>query len=476
MMGIDPGGIIRRAFRNKEDALRKALKIGAAVVVALVLVAALLVFSKLRSLGTPEFKQGLLDQARSYLGVPVEAKSLDIALLEGVRLEGVTIANPPGFPGPLLTADAFVLRYSLWPLLRGRLEIRELVARKPALAVVSDARGVFNYEKLGGGTAASASPSAGAPSSTGGGAPSFLRRIVISRLAMEDGGLKVAEGKAVFLRAEGVGFESAIAVAGREAEGKGSASIKSLVLGESLFLRDVKAPMTLTAEAVRLSPVSGRLAGGAVKGDIRLRLKPSLQYTMSLEVEGAAVETLLKEAGAAPGTRGKLKARASLSGTAGLPTVKGKGAAEVQDCALSESRVFKLLAEVLQLPELAEPRFETCRMEFDLAGVRARTPVLVLKGPALELSGHGTYNLTSSALDYDLTLVLPQKVYHKLTARAVRGAFKEREDGSASLDFKVTGTSTDPKVDLAARLAKAGAAEVVKGGLGRIFGKKDKKN
>lgn len=212
-----------------------------------------------------------------------------------------------------------------------------------------------------------------------------------------------------------------------------------------------------------------------MEGDIRFALKPSLRYTMRFEVNGSSVKTLLAEAKAAPTATGTLAAKASFTGTAGLPTLKGNASAEVRDCALTGAPVMKALAVGLQLPELADPRFEHCRAEFDIVGVQARTPVLVLKGPALELTGKGIYNLQSSSLDYDMTLLLPGSVYRKVTAKAIRGAFKEREDGSASIDFKVTGTSSAPKVDLAARLASSAAVEVAKSGLSRLFGKKKSK-
>ena len=64
------------------------------------------------------------------------------------------MANPAPFPGDLMTADAFVLRYRLRPLLAGQLEVERLALEKPALNVLMDAKGGFNYEKLGGGASA----------------------------------------------------------------------------------------------------------------------------------------------------------------------------------------------------------------------------------------------------------------------------------------------------------------------------------
>ena len=85
---------------------------------------------------------------------------MDISLLSGVTLKGIAIANPAPFPGDFLTADAFVLRYRLRPLLAGRVEVERLALEKPALALAMDARGGFNYEKLGGSACEEGAPPA----------------------------------------------------------------------------------------------------------------------------------------------------------------------------------------------------------------------------------------------------------------------------------------------------------------------------
>ena len=84
------------------------------------------------------------------MGADVRVKEMDISLLSGVTLRGIVVANPAPFPGDLLAAEAFVLRYRLRPLLAGRVEVERLSLEKPALALAMDARGAFNYEKLGG--------------------------------------------------------------------------------------------------------------------------------------------------------------------------------------------------------------------------------------------------------------------------------------------------------------------------------------
>ena len=126
----------------------------------------------------------------------------------------------------------------------------------------------------------------------------------------------------------------------------------------------------------------------------------------------------------------------------------------------------------LQLPELANPSFDECRMEFTLGGNRVQTPVLSLKGAAVQMTGKGTMSLATSALDYDMNLALAKSLVDKIGVKELRAAFRDRGDGFAAVDFKVTGTSDRPQTDLAARIGKAAATQALKDQAGKLFGKK----
>ncbi len=444
--------------------MKKALLVVAGVFVVLVLAGFLYAARLVSSLNTPAFKAQVLDQASAAVGTKVDVKAMDIDVLSGVTLQGVTVKNPAPFTGSLATAEEVVLRYRLSSLLAGRVDVQRLSLRKPVLTLAMDPKGTFNYEKL----AATSPKSASGPPS---GASSMLR-LVISRLAVEDASVSMVDDrKASFLKVEDADLESAFTVTGGVAEGKGKASIATLALADMLFVRGVVAPLEMSKEAVRLSPIHGKVAGGDVTGDLKLDLKAA-RYTMSLDVKGAQVDALLKDSGSSPAMTGSLLAKASFEGTGGLPTMKGRGQADVADCKLVKSTVMALLAGVLQLPELQNPSFEQCRMEFTLGGNRVQTPVLSLKGKALQLTGNGAMNLANNGLDYDMSLALAQSLLDKVGVKEIRAAFRDRGDGFSALDFKVTGTSDRPQTDIASRIGKAAATQVLKDQAGKLFGKK----
>jgi hypothetical protein len=83
-------------------------------------------------------------------------------------------------------------------------------------------------------------------------------------------------------------------------------------------------------------------------------------------------------------------------------------------------------------------------------------------------------NMETSALDYNLTLALAAPLLNKITVPELRSAFVDRGDGFSTLAFDLTGTTLEPRTNLAAKMAKAAAREAAVSGLGRLFGKKKK--
>ena len=130
--------------------MKKLLKLLLLVVVILLVLAGGALFLANRYLQSPAFKEKVLAAAHDALGTNVQISELQASLWEGIVLKGVTVANPQGFNGSLLTADAFVLRYRLLPLLYRKLEVQELSLTAPVVVLARNDKGEWNYDKLGG--------------------------------------------------------------------------------------------------------------------------------------------------------------------------------------------------------------------------------------------------------------------------------------------------------------------------------------
>ena len=439
--------------------MKKILTAAVVLVLVLVVLVAGVGLYAMRRLNPAELRKTILAQAKATLGTELRVDKMDISLLSGVTLEGVAIQNPAPFKGDLLTAEAFVLRYRLMPLLRGNVEVERLALEKPALALAMDQRGVFNYEKLGGGSSA---PTGALP-----------LRLVMKSLGVEDGMLVMNDAaKAQLLAMNDVDFRSAIEVAGGVAQGKGDVTIGSVNVADMLFVRKVGAPLTVSKEKVTLAPIRGSFGGGTLTGDVTVHLKGGFRYTTEVALKGAKVQTLLEEAKSPAALTGTLTGKARFEGSGGLPTIRGKGSADVASCRAEGSRVLALLSTVLQVPELANPDFESCRVEFQQTGSRFATPVVQMIGDAVRLTGGGTLNIDTSALDYQMTLALSPKLFAKITRPELRGGFTTRQDGFAAIDFKLFGTTLEPKTDLLSRVGKAAATEAAKQGVNRLLKRK----
>src|SRR5437867_3873889 len=207
--------------------MKKILLAGGAVVVLLFVAGFGYAAYLLHSLNTPEFKKTLLERAKATVGAEVLVKEMDISVLSGVTLKGVTIANPAPFPGNLLTADAFVLRYRLRPLLSGRLEVERLALERPVVALAMDSTGPFTYEQLGGG--AKAAPSKGSPAS--GPAAASPIELILKKLAVDNAEILMQDAtKAPLMKVQDFDLDSAFTVVGAAALGSGTARIATLSL------------------------------------------------------------------------------------------------------------------------------------------------------------------------------------------------------------------------------------------------------
>ncbi len=441
--------------------LKRAVVAVAAIVLASGLALALAAAYYLRSLDQPEARQALLERAGAALGAPITARSSELSLLSGLRLQGVSVGNPPPFKGELLTADAFVLRYRLLPLLRGRLEVQRLALERPSLRVLSGGAGGSNVERL-----LARPPAAGRPQPRSG---ALKVALILSQLTVKDGALQAADPKgAMLIDVEAANLSAGFELSEGRLEGSGKVKLGRARLANGLGVTDLEATLQTSGRELRLSPIHARLAGGDLVGDVTLSLADR-PYTVRVEVKGAQMQTFLAEMNSVRSFSGRLEAKAGLEGTGGLPTLKGKGQAQVADCKVEHDAVLSLLAATLRVPELARPDLEQCKVEFSLARAILTNPLVSLRGPALQLSGQGTTHLESHALDYELTLALANSLLQRVPAKEMRAAFQDRGDGFSTIDFKVTGTAAAPETDLLSRLGKAAAAEVAKGGLQKLL-------
>jgi uncharacterized protein involved in outer membrane biogenesis len=441
----------------------KALK----VVGILLVLAALILGGGLwylsRYVRSPQFQATVRAAAEKSLGANVTIREMNVSLREGVTLRGIVMANPPGFAGDLLTADAFVLRYRLWPLLQKKIAIQKLAIEQPVLTLVRDASGTFNYEKLG--TPKTAAPAGGGREPAPGG-PAL--DVDLSAIVIRDGELSVVNdtGKRL-VKLAGLGLETSVALRGQAMTGRGAARIEEINVANAILVRQVKAPVTIGAE-IELAPVRGQWAGGSVDGTLTMRTTGGFRYRLDLTARDANVATLLREMGTQPSLTGQLQLTAKLEGTGGLATITGGGRAEVVNGQLTGVALLNLLGTLLQVPELQNLQFRECVLEYTLTNHVMQTPVIRLTAPLVQMTGRGAMELQNYTLQHTFTLALAESLLAQ-APNEIRRAFSRRDDGFLTIEFNVTGPYDAPKTDLSQRLLKGAGQQLLDKGLKKLF-------
>lgn len=434
----------------------KALKLVLVLVIVLVVILGAGALYLNHYVQSPAFKDTVLAAAKQSLGAQVNVTDMQVSLLSGVTLRGIAIANPPGFDGNLLTADAFVLRYRLLPLLQKRIAIERLAVEKPVITLVCNEQEEWNYDKL---AAAKRSPGAAAPA--GGGGSGSPLDVVLSSLALDHGDVFLRSGNKSLLEIRDVVFSSAVNLAGNKLTGTGKARIATITVANSLFVTELAAPVVITPDAVQLNPLTGACAGGTISGQAGLALSPAFKYLADVQLKDSDLPTLLQQAGVTKKViDGKLQLACQLEGTGGLPTITGTGRAEMTGGQLINNPTLNLLATLLQVDELRTLKFDQCRLEFTIANNQMQTPVIRLSSPHVQIDGSGTVSLADYSLDHRLTLALAQGLLDRVP-KEIRGIFTDRGDGFLTLDFRVYGPYDAPKTDIKERLVKGATGQLL---------------
>jgi hypothetical protein len=295
--------------------------------------------------------------------------------------------------------------------------------------------------------------------------------VSLSRIEMTHASVvMLGENNKELLRISDANFSSAVDLAGDKLIGVGKASIGLVDAAGSVFVRNVATPVSITSEAVKLTPLTGKLADGDITGEAGLALTGQSKYSVNLQVKNADVAKLLQEAGVNKRvlTGGKLQLTTGLTGTGGLATMAGTGRAEIVGGQLADIPVLSMLASLLQVPVLRELKFDECLLEFSLADNVMQTPVISLKATQVQVFGKGTVSLADYSLNHTFTLALGKGALEN-APKEVRAIFTQREDGFQTIDFKVWGPYDSPKTDIQQRLVKGAAEQLLQKGLQKFL-------
>lgn len=258
--------------------MRRAL-----LVIGLVLVVGAAALAALPFLLTPASLAAQLQQAvKSATGRTLELAGrprLSLWPEIAIELDGVELSNPPGmFKGRIAAVERLRVKVALGPLLRGEIDVKELVAVRPKLSLVVDGEGRSNF--------AFASATADQPANRGGGSagPADLR---MPPLIIEDGEFKyIDERSGTALAVSNVDLVLAPSSPGGPVEATGALVWNDQRLALTLY---VKSPGSLAADGSPIDmTINGPLVSAAFSGRARLSDGLALAGTVELSTPSLA--------------------------------------------------------------------------------------------------------------------------------------------------------------------------------------------
>ncbi len=249
----------------------------------------------------------------------------------------------------------------------------------------------------------------------------------------------------------------------------------SLAIGELVFsgaqLKELDITVAAADGTLRLHPLTARLYGGSYAGDVRLDVrgtKPKL--SVNEQLENITLAALLSDTRGAANLSGSgnVGIKASASGdTVGelLERLSGNASFALSDGIYKgvdlwyEIRRARALIKKAAVPEKpADPH--TAVSEFSgtlqFAGGQVNNPDFRAAIPFMRLTGNGSFNLLSEAVDYTLQARVID------TPTFGEGEELDKLEG-LTLPVRITGTASEPKVKVdLGELVKDAAKDAVK--------------
>lgn len=267
----------------------------AALVVLVIVAAAVVPYL----VDTPRIQAYIATAATQTLRRPVKFSSvwLRVLPLPAVELHGLEVADDPSFgAAPFLRLDTGRVRLKVVPLLTGRVELGDVVLKKPVITIIQAADGRLNISTLG--TTTEPRPPSRPGRTTG--APAAVAPVAVTRVMVDDGLVTYV------------------------ARGKGEVPAQYRLSGVDVTLTGGGTQITFKGDA-RLQPgdVGLTVRDGIVAVGARPLTEASLRGKVT--IDGKDVTSLAAVAiGPTPALGGGVKGTLALGGTVGAPTAAGE--------------------------------------------------------------------------------------------------------------------------------------------------------
>ncbi|HXC57920.1 MAG TPA: AsmA family protein [Steroidobacteraceae bacterium] len=251
---------------------------------------------------------------------------------------------------------------------------------------------------------------------------------------------------------------------------KGSFNVGQIKVGGA-HLTQLSAAIDVADAQARFAPLAAKLYGGSYSGNIGLDMRQATpRLTMDEHLSGIDIAALMKEYADSKRLSGRGNLDVKLAGlgrngAALLKTLTGTISTDLQNGAVEGVDIWYAIAQaqsLIQKRQLAaatntkRTAFENFKTSADVVNGVATTKDLLITSQLLRITGAGSTNLVTQALDYKVTATVL-----KTPPGADEGT---AQLARASIPVNITGTLEDPKVrpDLAGMAKERVKQEVEK--------------
>ena len=243
-----------------------------------------------------------------------------------------------------------------------------------------------------------------------------------------------------------------------------------------LQVRQFATDLQVNGDRVALSPLTFQLFGGQYTGAVTAQLGNRLSLTIKSRLQDLDVAELAAFGGSPDSISGRLTGTGSFSGTgadigAVLQSARGNGTATISKGAIRRLNLVRTIVLFFGRPaqDTAEgtDQFERIDATFSLASQVFRANSFSMRSRDVDITGSGTLNVQSQALDGGLDLTLSEELSKQAGSDLARFT---REGNRVVLPARVGGTIAAPRVAIdAAAAAKRGLRNEVQRRLKGVF-------
>ena len=222
--------------------------------------------------------------------------------------------------------------------------------------------------------------------------------------------------------------------------------------GKTLDTLQASVAMASKEQALRITSIDGKVAGGEVQGNMAIRFGTAGEhptepgYDASLMLHDADLSRLLLPKSATDEERkrvgdGRVSATLAVQGTFGdHPDRTGRGELIIRDGKIYNVPLAMGLMQVVTLRLPVARAFNQAAMSYYLRDNKVTFEKILLESPSINLAGAGTMSLADKALNLNFVTESPNELELPLISSLVN------EIRAQLLQLSVTGTIDNPKI------------------------------